>query len=107
MTRTVLLAVAAVALVLPACGDDGAEEPVPTSPPTATATETATEVQAEAPEAEEPEPEQQTYRVRSGDTLSSIARRFDTTVRALVRLNDIDNPNKIRAGQELKVPPAR
>lgn len=103
MTRTVLLTVAAVALVLPGCGDDGTEEPVePTSPPTATATETATEVRAEATEAAEPAP--QTYKVRSGDTLSSIARRFDTTVRALVRLNDIENPNKIRAGQRLKVP---
>lgn len=103
MTRTVLLAVAAVALVLPGCGDDGPEEPVePTSPPTAVVTEAATEVEAEVTEAAEPAP--QTYRVRSGDTLSSIAQRFDTTVRALVRLNDIKNPNKIRTGQRLKVP---
>lgn len=45
-----------------------------------------------------------TYIVRSGDTLSSIAQRFDTTVNELVRLNDISNPNLIYPGEILKVP---
>ncbi|MDO4741516.1 MAG: LysM peptidoglycan-binding domain-containing protein [Eubacteriales bacterium] len=39
--------------------------------------------------------------VSYGDTLSGIARLFNTTVSALVRLNDIDNPNLIYPGQRL------
>ncbi len=43
------------------------------------------------------------YRIRRGDTLSQIARRFNTTVRELVRLNDIKNPNLIYVGKTLLV----
>ena len=31
------------------------------------------------------------YTVQPGDTLSEIAQRFGSTVRAIVRLNDIEN----------------
>jgi murein DD-endopeptidase MepM/ murein hydrolase activator NlpD len=41
--------------------------------------------------------------VKSGETLSSIARKYGTTVSKLQRLNNISNPNKIRIGQRLKV----
>ena len=44
-----------------------------------------------------------TYVVRSGDTLSSIARRFNTTVNELVELNSISNSNLIYPGQVLKI----
>lgn len=46
----------------------------------------------------------QYYTVRIGDTLSSIARRFDTTTEALMRANGIKNPNRIYVGQVLTVP---
>lgn len=46
----------------------------------------------------------QTYTVRSGDTLSVIAARFNTTVATLAQLNNITNPNLIFAGQVLRVP---
>lgn len=39
--------------------------------------------------------------VSYGDTLSGIARLFNTTVSSIVRLNDIDNPNLIYPGQRL------
>ena len=42
-----------------------------------------------------------TVTVRSGDTLSSIARRYNTTVSQLVNLNGIKNANAIRVGQKL------
>ncbi|MCW2928306.1 MAG: polysaccharide deacetylase family protein [Thermoleophilia bacterium] len=45
-----------------------------------------------------------TYTVRSGDTLSAIARRFGTTVAKLTELNQIADPNRIRVGQVLKLP---
>lgn len=42
-----------------------------------------------------------TYVVKAGDTLSAIAKKYKTTVNALVSLNDIDNPNYIVVGQVL------
>ena len=44
------------------------------------------------------------YVVRWGDTLSSIALRFGTTVGAIVALNNIPNPNYIWVGQVLCIP---
>lgn len=44
-----------------------------------------------------------TYVVQSGDTLSSIAERFDTTVSALVGTNHIADPNLIYAGEVLSL----
>lgn len=44
-----------------------------------------------------------TYVVVKGDTLSGIAKRYDTTVNALVAANDIKDPNKIYVGHELKI----
>lgn len=44
-----------------------------------------------------------TYTVKSGDTLSGIANKYSTTVDALVKLNQISNPNVIRVGQVLKI----
>jgi LysM repeat protein len=45
-----------------------------------------------------------TYRIQSGDTLSALASRFNTTVSALARENNISNPNLIIAGKTLRVP---
>ena len=52
----------------------------------------------------EPATSGRTYRVKSGDTLSAIAARFDTTTRVLVRLNGIADPSKLKVGQVLKLP---
>ena len=46
------------------------------------------------------------YRVRRGDTLSSIAARFGTTPGAIARINGIRNPHAIRAGRRLRLPPS-
>jgi LysM repeat protein len=43
------------------------------------------------------------YTVRWGDTLAEIARDFGTTVQRLVKINGINNPSKIYAGQRLCV----
>lgn len=42
-----------------------------------------------------------TYTVKSGDTLSGIAKKYNTTVDNLVKLNKITNPNYIVVGQKL------
>jgi membrane-bound lytic murein transglycosylase D len=44
------------------------------------------------------------YKVRRGDTLSTIARRHRTTVNAIMRANKIGSRHRIRIGQRLKVP---
>lgn len=43
------------------------------------------------------------YVVRRGDTLYSIARRYGTTVNALVQANGLRNPNRIYVGQRLVI----
>ncbi len=44
------------------------------------------------------------YTVRFGDTLTSIARRFGVSIRAIARANHIININRIFAGQVLVIP---
>ena len=46
---------------------------------------------------------QVTYSVVKGDTLTSIAKKHNTTVDALVKLNDIQNANVIYVGQVLVI----
>ena len=48
-----------------------------------------------------------TYIVRQGDTLSAIAKRFHTTVKRLVEINNILNPNLIYPGEVLKIESSR
>jgi peptidoglycan/xylan/chitin deacetylase (PgdA/CDA1 family) len=47
-----------------------------------------------------------TYEVQPDDTLSSIARRFGTTVEAIVAANDLADPSQIEVGQVLMIPGA-
>jgi|Deesub1362A_J573_1020465.scaffolds.fasta_scaffold00171_63 membrane-bound lytic murein transglycosylase D len=44
------------------------------------------------------------HRVRKGETLSSIALRYRTTVSAIARANNIKKRHLIRVGQRLKIP---
>lgn len=64
----------------------GSAVPVPTPPP-----------------APQPAPAPQTYTVQSGDTLSGIAAKYNTTWQHLAAINGIQNPNLIYAGQVLKI----
>lgn len=43
------------------------------------------------------------YTVKSGDSLSEIAVRYGTTYQHLAQLNGISNPNKIYAGQVIRI----
>ena len=45
--------------------------------------------------------------IKRGDTLYKIARKFNTTVTELAKLNHIDSPDRIYAGQTLLVPVER
>ena len=44
------------------------------------------------------------HTVRAGETLSTIAARYGTSIAAIARANDIRNPNYIFAGQHLSIP---
>jgi len=47
----------------------------------------------------------QTYKVRSGDTISTIARKFGlSNISTLISVNDIGNVRQLAAGQKLKIP---
>ena len=65
---------------------------------------TGNETSTPTPPSVTPPPAPSTYTVRSRDTLSSIARRFNTTVAAIAKLNGIVNVNFIRVGQVLRIP---
>ena len=49
-------------------------------------------------------PVSQAHRVKSGDTLATIAQQYDTTVKQLMKLNGIKKPRALRPGQTLRVP---
>ena len=51
-----------------------------------------------------PKPEYRVIRVKSGQTVGGIARRFDTSVRRIVKLNHLKSANRIAVGQKLRVP---
>ncbi|MCK8817040.1 L,D-transpeptidase family protein [Natroniella sulfidigena] len=44
------------------------------------------------------------YTVQPGDTLYQIAKKFNTTVQELVRLNNLTDQNLIYPGQRIKIP---
>jgi LysM repeat protein len=44
------------------------------------------------------------HTVEAGETLAAIASRFGTSVQALIATNGIENPDLIKAGQQLSVP---
>ncbi len=69
--------------------------PAPVLPPPA----------VEAPAPQRPSlPPPREYTVQAGDSLSKIAVKFGVTTRELMELNNIKDPNKIRAGQKLILP---
>jgi LysM repeat protein len=70
-------------------------------------TATATTVSATATPANNPQGEIIQYTVQAGDTLSGIARRFNTSVAAVAQLNGIVNPDRVLLGQTLQIPSAQ
>jgi LysM repeat protein len=51
-----------------------------------------------------PAPATRTHRVRPGETLTAIARRYGTTIQAIVKVNTIRNPSFVRTGTVLRIP---
>ncbi len=88
--------------------------PAPTMPPTDVAVDERPVAPApspvfQPPVAADPEPmpsavDLQTYEVRRGDNLSTIASRHGVTTAELADLNQLADPNAIRIGQQLLLP---
>lgn len=90
-------ATAAVPLAAPAASSPAPEPPATpesTPPPVATGAPATAAPQATV------------YTVQPGDTLHAIASRFHTTVDALVQRNQIADPDVIRPGTVLQIPPS-
>ncbi len=85
-----LAATAAVVLVRPSLHGGGAEPTAvrPTKP---------------VPSAKRRAPPRRLYTVRTGDTLGSIAGRFQTSVEGLLELNPGIRPTALRVGQTVRL----
>ena len=49
-------------------------------------------------------PGTRTYRIKAGDTLIGIAAKFNTTPKAIAKLNGLSNPSALKVGQVLQIP---
>jgi LysM repeat protein len=99
----VLLA-AVILFFLPALLGVGGRDGSP--PPGASASPSSAVSTPSASPTPVPEPTPQVYVIKSGDTLSKIARDFNVTLDALLEANKdrITNPNRIRVGDEIIIP---
>lgn len=78
----------------------------PVAPPTAPATETAA-VALPPPPTETPNVPTQEYTVQAGDTLSTIAARFNTSLASLQLANNLGEAQNVRLGAKLSIPSAK
>lgn len=105
-----VVAVAGGLMLSAGCGTTRppAQEPVsPVVMPPATPEVVAPAMpEVKAPEVKAPVAEVQTktYVIKSGDSISYIAKRFKVPSKDIVKMNHITNVNKIRIGQKLTLP---
>ena len=82
----------------------GGETASPTAPSTSAAPSTRPAIASPMAAATAATAGRRTHVVRSGDTLISIAERYDVTPQAIRRTNRISDPNFLRIGQRLVIP---
>jgi LysM repeat protein len=74
-----------------------AATPIPTAPATSTVPASPTPIPS-------PTPLVVIHVVQAGDTLLAIATQYGVTVEEIVELNDLENPDALQIGQELRIP---
>ena len=89
--------VVAAAGAFNACSEDETPQGGPTLPPIATSSTSSTSVPTATTLP-------QYYEVRRGDTLTLIAAAYSIPVQALMKANELTNPDDIAAGQFLVIP---
>jgi len=107
LALTVTFALPAPAQMTPAA--DASSNAAPTPPATPMPPPTAPAPSDTTTPAATPEERPTTYTMVAGDTLDSIAHKFDTSIRALAKLNKIPKSEfrKLRPGKVLQIPPAK
>jgi LysM repeat protein len=90
----------------PDASTNSAPAPATPAPPVTTTAPVA--APADTTTATTPADRPTTYTMQAGDSLDSIAKKFDTSIRALAKLNKITHAQykKLRAGRVLQIPPA-
>jgi lysozyme len=105
-----LLTAAPLLALLAACGDDGSPAETPESnQPVVSATPydvtpTPIIVTGSGSSSGVAGGQEISYTVESGDTLLALATRFDTTVEAIMRRNDLESASDLNIGQQLIIP---
>jgi LysM repeat protein len=105
ITRSLALGVATVVLLgacIPFMGDENGEEATPTPTPTITIIRPSPTAVAE-PTAQPVE--ETTHVVKDGEVLGAIASQYGVTVDAIVKANNLSDPNSLSIGQKLIIPP--
>lgn len=69
-----------------------------------TAAATSANSQPEIKPVPQAQPDYTSYTIRQGDTLCSIARRYNTTPSEIAQCNNLANKDALRIGQKLKIP---
>lgn len=80
------------------------ESVVEKTPETTQPTPPTPEIEITTKETPPAEGEVRTYKLSPGDTPAIVAKKFGISVQLLMEYNDIKDPTKLRAGQELKIP---
>jgi LysM repeat protein len=89
---------ATILVILIERGLDGSSSPTPTTGLPTTSTPASTTMSGTTTSKKK-----QVYRVKAGDTLESIAAKFDTTVDDLLALNPGIDPLALSPGQKIRV----
>jgi LysM repeat protein len=95
-----LTVAAACATFMVACSTSGGTRPLTASVPSTVSTSTTAK-----PTTTTTTP-RNIYRVKQGDTLSRIANQFRVSIASIVARNHVANPDHLREGQTLVIPPA-
>ncbi|SAI73240.1 membrane-bound lytic murein transglycosylase D [Bordetella ansorpii] len=90
-------------LLIPASGADGGVQLASLSPSPASTLKGAPAVVSPSARARGARPNVRTHKVRSGDTLYSIARNYGTSVDTLRALNNLKG-NNLKVGSQLRIP---
>lgn len=109
MIRNAIFCAVIAAFVLSGCGrsapDDAASDQGPTTSAASSTTTTAAVVTQPTTTVERFTGSEETYIVAQGDAFSLIAAKFNVSSEKLAEFNDITDPNLIKVGQTIYLPP--
>jgi LysM repeat protein len=109
MIRNAIFCAVIAAVALSGCGrsapDDASSDVGPTTSATSSTTTTEVVVTQPTTTVERFTGSEETYIVAQGDAFSLIAAKFNVSSEKLAEFNDISDPNLIKVGQTIYLPP--